>query len=325
MPTLLVNGRMSPALAARVQAAVSQRQGATAQRRPLKSLLRLFTVAFLVTAAVGIVQFRQRRQLELDTTRAALRAKLRDAGRSLTRADRELPARVEAAIALDAAPGYVGDRIAGDLRNEAGFKAALSLPTLYLRGPLEALAHPARVSELASSSSPDAFVLCLLAPPETRTEKALRLKASAAYAQGPSMQATAAVLRLAPLLQALPLLGADWKSRVELADTMPALQTLEKLIDAAPLAVAVRAAKARQLLVVLDESRAATGPTELDGERAHPVRVVLTDLTNGDVRLRFRGAVDPSWLSDQSRAQYASGIDSCALAMDLRAAVRLSE
>jgi hypothetical protein len=36
------------------------------------------------------------------------------------------------------------------------------------------------------------------------------------------------------------------------------------------------------------------------------------------VRLRFRGDVDPNWLSDGARAQYASGIDSCALAFDLR-------
>ena len=51
------------------------------------------------------------------------------------------------------------------------------------------------------------------------------------------------------------------------------------------------------------------------------MRVVLTDLASGELRLRFRHGVDPGWLSDNARAQYASGIDSCALALDLRAAL----
>lgn len=308
---------MSPALAARVQAAVSGRQ---APRRPFKSLLRMLTFAFVVASVVGVVRFRQQRQQRLETQRAELLATLQQAGHSLTRTDRELPARVAAAIALEAAAGYLGDQLPQELRNEAQLMAALSRPTLYLRGPLDALARPERVSEVAASSSKDAFVLCLLAPPEARTEKALRHKASAAYAQSKSLEVTQHVERLAPLLQALPLMGHDWTRRIQAAETAPALQTLQKLVDAAPLAAAVRAAKARQLLLVLDEPGAGSGPSELDGERPHPVRVVLTDLTSGEARLRFRHGVDPAWLSDQARAQYASGIDSCALAMDLRRA-----
>jgi hypothetical protein len=198
----------------------------------------------------------------------------------------------------------------------------LALPTLYVRGPLDALARPDRLSEVAASSSKDAFVLCLLAPPEARTEKALRLKASAAAAQSKAtLQVSAHVERLAPLLQALPLLGREWADRVRGAETSEALERLAKLVAAAPLTAAARAAKARQLLLVLDETAAATGPTELDGERAHPVRVVLVDLSSAESRLRFRGKVDPAWLSDQARAAYASGIDSCALALDFRHAV----
>jgi hypothetical protein len=200
-------------------------------------------------------------------------------------------------------------------------REALLRPTLYLRGPLDGLAQPARVADLAASSAKDAFVLCLVAPPEARTEQALRLKASAAYAQGPSMQATSSIERLAPLLQALPLLGPEWQKRIRTADTASQLRTLGELIQAAPLRAAVHAARARQLLLVLDEASPGAGPAELDGERAHSVRVLLIDLSSGDVQLRFRGAVDPSWLSDRTRAQYASGIDSCALAMDLRKAI----
>ncbi|HEY6079771.1 MAG TPA: hypothetical protein VIW29_13240, partial [Polyangiaceae bacterium] len=148
----------------------------------------------------------------------------------------------------------------------------------------------------------------------------LRAKASTAAARGKGMQAAAHVERLGPLLQVLPLMEHQWAQRVQNTESIPALQKLQTLLEAAPFAAGVRAAKARQLLLVADETLTATGPTELDGERTHPVRVSLTDLDNGETRLRFRRTVDPSWLSDATRAQFASGVDSCALAMDIRQA-----
>jgi len=319
VPTFVVTSKMSPALAARVQAAVSGRQQAGDSRKSrLKALFRLLSFVFVVGAAVGVVHFRRQRAEQLESLRGELLSRQARDASQLTHADRELPARVTAAIALHTSPSYPGDQLAVDLHDEASLTAALAAPTLYLRGPLEALALPTRVNELAESSSKDAFLLCLLAPPEARTEKALRLKASAAYAQGPSMQATAHVERVAPLLLALHLLDQSWRERIQRAETSQAVRSIEKLFDAAPLPAAVRSAKARQLLLVLDDTNTATGPTELDGERAHSVRVVLVDLTNGDVRLRFRHDVDPSWLSDGARAQYAAGVDGCALALDLR-------
>lgn len=319
MPTLLVTSKMSPELAARVRAAVSGRQ---ARGRPLKALLRFVTFTCLVVSVVGFVHFRQQRQQRLEHDRHELLATLEQAGQSLSHSDLELPRRVAAAIALESSPVYAGDLLPEPPATDADLSEMLAPPTLYVRGPLDALARPDRLRDVASSSSKDAFVLCLLAPPDARTERALRLKASAAAAQNKSfLEASAHIERLAPLLQALPLLGRDWAGRVRSAETSEAVETLAKLVAAAPLAVAVRAAKARQLLLVLDEMGAATGPTELDGERAHPVRVALVDLSNGESRLRFRGKVDPSWLSDQAKEKYASGIDSCALALDFRHAV----
>jgi len=321
VPTFLVTRKMSPALAARVQAAVSGRREPVQRRSSVKALLRLFTFAFVVTSVVGIVHFRRQRAEQLESLRRELLDLQTREAAPLTRADRELSTRVTAAVALHAAPAYLGDEVTRELRGEARLAQALALPTLYLRGPLEGLSQPARLNELAASSSKDAFVLCLIDPPETRSEKALRLKASAAYARGPSMQSTAHVERVAPLLQALPLLARGWRGRIEAAETNASLRELQRLLDAAPLAAAVRSAKARQLLLVLDETSTARGPTELDGERAHAVRIVLADLASGELRLRFRHEVDPSWLSDSARAQYAAGIDSCALAMDVRKAV----
>jgi hypothetical protein len=319
VPTLLVTSKMSPALAARVQTAVS---GQHARGRPLKALLRFLTLSFVMISAVGVVRFRQQRAQKLETERAELLSTLEQAGKSLNRSDRELPQRVATAIALQSTPNYPGDELPEPPLRDTDLTEVLALPTLYVRGSLDALARPDRLSDVAAGSSKDAFLLCLLSPPEARTEKALRLKASAAAAQSKTtLQASAHVERLAPLLQALPLLGRPWADRVRSAETSEALEKLAKLVAAAPLTAAVRAAKARQLLLVLDETAAATGPTELDGERAHPVRVALIDLPGGEPRLRFRGKVDPAGLSDQSRTAYASGIDSCTLALDFRRAV----
>ena len=320
MASFLITRHMSPALAARVQAAVSGTRGAQRKSR-VKALLRALTATFVIAAIAITLHFKQRRAARLESQRAELLAELARHAQTLNQHDRELPTRVTAAVALHATAVYPGDLVVPELRDEARLSEALSRPTLYLRGPLDGLAQSARVAELAAGSAKDAFVLCLLAPPEARTEKALRLKASAAYAHGPSMQITAPIERVAPLLQALPLLGKSWRERIQGAETEPALQTLAELVRAAPLSTAVRAAKARQLLLVLDETATLTSAAELDGERPHAVRVVLADLSQGETRLRFRGNVDPSWLSDTARAQYASGIDSCALAMDLRKAV----
>lgn len=317
MPTLLVNKNMSPALAARVQAAVSGgRASGGARRNRLAGVLRVVTVVLVLAAVIGVARGRKQRAAELDAARSSLLGKIRGAASQLSRADFEIKARAESAIALHAAPPYAGDLMADELRTEQGWRAALSLPTLYVRGPLDGLSNPKRLPELAASSFKDPLVPCLLEPPEARTEKALRRKASAK-----SDTATSHVERLAPLLQALPLLGQSWQQRVESTQTLDALRQLQKLYDAAPVAAALRAAKARQMLIVMDEAGASTGPTELDGERAHPVRLVLTDLGSGELRLRFRRDVDPSWLSNDARAQNASGIDSCALAFDLRQAL----
>jgi hypothetical protein len=139
--------------------------------------------------------------------------------------------------------------------------------------------------------------------------------------QAKAAETMAHVERLDPLLQALPLLEPAWKQRIQAADSDRALATYQKLFDAAPLRAAVRAAKARQLLAVMDEPGDPKAPAELDGERPHAVRVTLTEMESGNVRLRYRGNVDPSWISERTRAEYASGIDGCALALDLRNAV----
>ncbi|HEX2875006.1 MAG TPA: hypothetical protein VHP33_27330 [Polyangiaceae bacterium] len=321
MGTLLVTRRMSPELAARVLASVRGQQGGAGRQRLLKALLRFLTVAALISAVGLFFYLRSKNATELSRARSALLSSMLEHSSKLSRTDTELGGRVETAVALHSSATYPGDQISDDLRSEAQLVAALSEPTLYLRGSLDGLSRPARVSELAASSFKDAFVLCLLAPPEARSEKALRAKASAAHAQGPSMQVATHIERVEPLLRALPFLGPAFKARVVAAETSAAVATLRRYFEAAPVQAAVRAAKARQLLLVIDEPSTTKAPTELDGERPHAVRVVLTDLRTGELRLRLRKDVDPGWLSDNARAQFASGIDSCSLALDVRAAL----
>jgi len=318
MPTLLVTKRMSPALAARVQAAVSGHRAGAARRAPLKALLRLLT--FVLATIASVLNLRRQQALERESRRAALLQTIATGADQLSHTDRELPARIAAAVALETTPNYAGDMRAEDLRSVASLNEVLAHPFLYLRGPMESLAQPVRLAELAAGSAKDAFVLCLLAPPDTRSERALRSRASTASAHGRGMQATQHVERLAPLLQVLPLLEREWAQRVQATESISALQNLQRLLDAAPIQAGIRTAKTRQLLLVADETLTATGPTELDGERTHAVRVILADLSSGKTRLRFRRTVDPGWLSEATRAQFAGGADSCALAMDIRQA-----
>jgi hypothetical protein len=62
------------------------------------------------------------------------------------------------------------------------------------------------------------------------------------------------------------------------------------------------------------------GPADLDGERPHHVRVGLFDLKSSAVVLRARKRVDPNWLAAATRSTYASAVDGCDLALDVRSA-----
>jgi hypothetical protein len=323
VPSFLVTRRMSPELAARVLESVSGRRSSKTSKRlaPLAAVLRLATFALLTSLVALLLYVRHQRAQKLERDRSSLLGAMRAAGSSLTRSDRELRRRVEAALAAQAAPVYAGDTFADELRSEPRLAAELALPTLYVRGPLDGFASPGRLLQVAPSSFKDALLRCLLDPPDARTEKALKAKARGVLSQGAAATSMAHVERLDPLLQALPLLEPAWQKRIQAAESDRALAGYQKLFDVAPVRAAVRAAKARQLLAVMDEPGDPKAPAELDGERPHAVRVTLIDLTSDQIRLRYRGLVDPSWLSAPARAQHASGIDSCALALDLRSAL----
>jgi hypothetical protein len=321
VPSFLVTKRMSPELRARVLAAVTERRPGAKQRlSPVVARLRLFGIVVVLSVVALVLRVRQERERQIEQQRASLLATLRSHESGLTADDRKLAGKVEKAVQLHAAAAYSGDWLPEPLGKDGTLAELLSLPTLYLRGPIEVLSRASGLKEAAATSWADTFVLCLLDPPEARTEKALKAKARAAVsARG--MEPHAHVQRLAPLLDVLPLLGGEWQRRVAVAESAAVLSDYRKLLEGAPIGAAVRAAKARQLLLVVDEPGDAKTAAELDGERPHAVRVVLSDLADGDVSLRFRKQVDPGWLSPATRAEYAAGVDSCALAVDLRSAL----
>jgi hypothetical protein len=67
----------------------------------------------------------------------------------------------------------------------------------------------------------------------------------------------------------------------------------------------------------VDEAGDGQGPTEIDGERPHAVRLEIVDLGLAKVLLRARKRVDPAWISVERRPEYAKKLDSCAFAFDI--------
>ena len=61
-------------------------------------------------------------------------------------------------------------------------------------------------------------------------------------------------------------------------------------------------------------------PKHAGDERPHDVRIGWVGLGMAGasrLMLRVRRHVDPAWISSSRRAEYAAGLDGCALAMDL--------
>lgn len=316
MPTFLTTRQMSPELARRVRASVSGRRvGSVPRALPrLVSMLRLG--AALAVVALGALAIRSQRRAneELFRQRATLLARVHAEAADVTQQQLALGRRVEGMVADAAGTTYAGDRLTG----EEDFFSALGRPIIYLRGPLAKLGTSAGFKESAAESFKDAFSSCLLDPPATRTERALANRARTALVQRGA--APDNIERIQPALISLPLLLPEWQARLRTADAAE-LQKLAATLGSAPLAAAKRALKAELLLLVIDEPGDTPGPTELDGERAHFARVQLLDLTSAAVRLRLRLHVDPSWISPPLRAEHARGIDSCSLALDVRARV----
>lgn len=312
---------MSPELAERVRASVRGQR-----KRPAKARLAPGVVAvarfagflLLVSVAVSAVMMRRQNRAEREQARAKLLADVHAKSDALGPYERELTMRAEEAIVKQTLP-YAGDVTSEELRAPNALSAALAKPIVYVRGPIGSMSNPKAIALSAAVSAKDSLVSCLLDPPKTRTEKAMLPRVRAAYSRDAAFEkATANVTRLADAEAGLPLLAPEWAARVTAAEDVYELDRLRRDLEKAPVERAMQAARSDLLLVALDEEGERTGPTELDGERPHKVRVALVDLRARKVLLRIQRTVDPRAFSDAERAIHASGLDSCALALDLR-------
>ena len=328
MGTFLTTSRMDPALARRIEASVSGRKrkaGGPLLAPRLVALVRLGLVVGLAFAGYAAVSARRSARQEIERTRASLLSAVQAQAASLTPQERSAVVRADSSL-VKLAGDYQGDLVAPGLRGPDALKKTLARPAMYVRGPLGSFVNPARIAEAAALSGKDSLLLCLMEPPASKAEKVLLGPVRAAYTGGTVMEdRTSNVRRLQDAMVGLPLLAPAWSDRVRAADDATELAKLRKELDRAPLDRAKQAARAEILIVALDEPSDGVGPTELDGERAHGIRVVVIDLASSAVLLRMRKLVDPSWISLAKKSEYASGLDSCGLAFEVHESVRTAK
>lgn len=326
MPTLLTSSKMHPALATRVEASVrGRRQVKGGGRRLTPRLVSLARLALLVVVVGAVASFlvaRHDDERDRARRRAQLLADVRAHAASLTPADLEAVPRIESWL-VRASGDYEGDLVDGELRAPKALTAVLERPAVYVRGPLSGFGTPAKIAQTAAASAKDALLLCLVEPPASRVENVMLGTVRLAYGRGTTMEDhSARVRRLHDAEVGLPFLLPPWSELVAAAKEAAELARLERELRKAPIDSAKEAARARLLIVAMDEPGDGGGPTELDGERVHPVRVALVDLAGGKVLLRLRKVVDPTWISLARRSELATGLDSCGLALDVHDAVK---
>ncbi len=326
MPTLLTTSKMDPALAARIEASVRgrDRKAGRALSPRLVGLARFVALAGAVVLTCSFVLARRSDKRETESAKAAIVASLHARAADVTAEDREAVARIESWL-IRFSGAYEGDVVADELRATGAFAATLARPAVYVRGPVAMFADSRKITETGATSAKDSLLLCLLEPPPSRDEKAMLPKVRLAYGRGATMEEhTSNVRRLHDAQVGLPFLSPRWPERVAAAEDGSELMRLRRELEKAPIEAAKQAMRASILVFAMDEPGDGVGPTELDGERAHAVRIGVVDLTRGKERLllRVRKLVDPTWISMAKKSEYATGLDSCGLAIDVHEHVR---
>jgi hypothetical protein len=317
--TFLATRKMHPALVARIERSVGARTGPVRGKRVTArlrtSLLRLAIAAGVTALAITALVARYRYQQEVKRARSGLLETVHAQNSSVTLDERSFMTRVEPWL-LGLATSYEGDVIADEFRQVKGLDVALARPSVYVRGPLSAFGSSAAIAETASASTRDSFLACLLDPPASRAEKVVLSKVRTAYAGGAITGEHAR--RLHDAEGGLRQLLSPWEERIESARELRDLERIQGELAILPVAETKRAVKAELLIAAMDEPDE-KGPADLDGERAHQVRVVIVDIRTATVLLRARKRVDPNWLAATTRSTFASAVDGCALAFDVRA------
>jgi hypothetical protein len=270
-------------------------------------------VIALVSAAF-VTRRREKGVLEKD--RAALADAVRMKGAGVSAEERLAVAHTESWLARLAA-AYEGDVLADSVRGKSAFEALVHGSAVYVHGSVAGFENANALAATTNASLKDAFALCLLDPPESRGEKALMARVRVAYSNAAMLeQKTANVRRFRDERETLRVLSPPFAASVLEADEHQ-LSVLKTELERAHVDRGIEALRATLLIAVMDEP-GKSGAAELDGERPHDVRVAIVDLPQSRVLMRLRLPVDPSGWSANVRTEYASGIDGCALAFDVR-------
>lgn len=318
MSTFLTTPKMSPELAARVEMAVTGRPAGVDKISPRwTALLRFCGITSVIGAVVWLVMVQREANAEFDADRNGLLAQLHEDSAQATDADKAIVSRVETWAGKHFG-AYEGDIIDDSVRG-AGMSTTLARPMMYLRGPLDDFSSPTGIAAMGDTTYRDAFVLCLLDPPAKRTEKLLRESARAVLSGSERLKVAAHVTRFHTARVGVPFLMPQWEERVRTAKKSRDLADMRSLLNRVSLKESVHAMKVRLLLAVMDEPRDGISPTEMDGANRHYVRVTLLDLDTDKVLLRQRKLVDPAWIPSARRGDYANGINSCELGIEIRA------
>lgn len=316
MATLLVTQKMPPALAARVERAVSGRDRPLVSRR-LVAMARFGLVIGLALAAYGLLSSYRRDRRTLEAARLELLSEVERRGAVFGPRDRDAFARAEAWLPRVAALEPPAERIPAELREAGALQALLARPLLYVRGELDGLSTSERVAAQLSESRKDTLLVCLKERPAGRDERALMQRVYAAFDAAVLEQSTANVRRLEELPRSLPWLEPDWADEIQSAETPARLAKLRAQLESFDVDRAKALAQVGLLLVVVDEPGDPRVPASLDGERPHVVRLALVDLEADRLELFVRVPVDPGWISEQRRALYARELNGCAAAYEV--------
>lgn len=319
MTTFLVTPRMNPALRARVERAVSHRARArhhaaalglkgTFAKSERPGLSRLWPVA--VAAIIGVlctamvahdrrVMREERRALlaALDARRAAFPAGYEG---FLATTDRWITEAVS-----EANPAEVIDP---SLRAPGALDAFLRRPAVYVHAPAAELRDPMKLDGAAHASGKDPFLVCLLSPPASSSERDLLAKVRGVYFDGAKVDdETGNVRRLAEARIGLAAIGPAFEGAARAAEELSALQKLRRELESAPLDRAKKAVGAEVLIVVADEPK-------------REARVTLVDLSAKKVALRVRRELEEQGKSPMA-ALHREQLEGCSLATAVRKGV----
>lgn len=319
MGTFLTTPRMSPALRARVERAVSHRARAVhhASRlgldKPFASgervrFARLFPLLVaVVLGALGTMMYVQDKR-EVAAERRAIEAALTERRASLPKGYEAFLAAADRVIADASREAPMSDARDPALRGPEALDALLRRPSVYVHAPRADLADPQKLDGAVRSSTKDAFLVCLHRPPASSSERDLLAKVRGVYFDGAKVDdETKAVRRLADARAAIKLAGPTYDDAARVTRDLYTLAKIRREIAAAPVEPAAVAAKAEILIAVVDLPR---------GE----ARVTIVDMASPKPLFSTQRKLEEQGTSPMASLHRAE-LEMCSLALAVRKAI----